>query len=64
MKSCKFQYMCDTSERMLGGRARTGSLLRFYKIMAVPTSECWTPTKQEDSQTETAEMRFLRTAAG
>lgn len=56
--------MCDTSERMLGGRARTGSLLRFYKIMAVPTSECWTPTKQEDSQTETAEMRFLRTAAG
>jgi hypothetical protein len=53
---------------LLAGKVRKETLLRFYRIMAIPTllygSECWTLTKRQKSRLEAAEMRFLRTVAG
>jgi hypothetical protein len=37
MKLSYFQYMFGTIKRMLGGRERTKTLLKFYKVMAIPT---------------------------
>jgi hypothetical protein len=58
--------MC-TIKRTIAGKFRKETLLRFYKIMAVPTlygSECWTLTKRQKRRLEAAEMRFLRSVAG
>jgi hypothetical protein len=64
----RFQQVCGAIKRTLAGKVRKETLLRFYKIMAMPTllygSECWTLTKRQKSRLEAAEMRFLRSVAG
>lgn len=46
------------------------TFLKYYKLTAFPTllygseSGCWILTKQQESRTETDEMRFLRTVVG
>jgi hypothetical protein len=59
--------MCGRIKRMLQDRARTETALKFYKVITAFTllygSECGAITKQE-SQSEAAEMRFLRAVAG
>jgi hypothetical protein len=32
-----FQQICSTIKRILAGKIRKETLLRFYKIMAIPT---------------------------
>jgi hypothetical protein len=68
VKLQRFQQICGTIKRILAGKVRKETLLRFYKIMAIPTllygSECWTLTKRQKSRLEAAEMRFLRSVKG
>jgi hypothetical protein len=68
VKLQRFQQLCGTIKRALAGKVRKETLLRFYKIMAIPTllygSECWTLTKRQKSTLEAEEMRFLRSVAG
>lgn len=66
-KLSKFQYLCGTIRRTLKG-TRRDTLLKFYKVMAMPTllygCENWTTTRQQERNIETAEMKFLRFVAG
>jgi hypothetical protein len=66
VKLLRFQQICGTIKRTLARKVRKETLLRFYKIMAIPTllygSECW--TKRQKSTLEAAEMWFLRSVAG
>jgi hypothetical protein len=68
VKLQRFQQICGTIQRTFAGKVRKVTLLRFYKIMAIPTlmcgSECWTLTKRQKSRLEAVEMRFLRSLAG
>jgi hypothetical protein len=68
IKLQRFQQICGKIRRTLAGKVRKETLLRFYKIMAMPallySSECWTLTKIQKSRLEAAEMRFLRSVAG
>jgi hypothetical protein len=68
VKLQRFQQICGTIKRTSARKVRKETLLRFYKIMAIPTSlygsECWTLTKSQKSRLETAEMHFLRSVAG
>jgi hypothetical protein len=68
VKLQRFKQICGTIKRTLDGKVMKETLLRFYKIMSIPTllygSECWTLTKRQKSRQEAAEMRFLRSAAG
>jgi hypothetical protein len=45
VKLQRFQQICGTIKRTLDGKVRKETLVRFYKIMAIPTllygSECW-----------------------
>jgi hypothetical protein len=63
----RFQQICSTIKRTLAGKIWKKTLLRFDKIMAIPTllygSECWTLTKRQNSRLEAAEMCFLRSVA-
>jgi hypothetical protein len=51
VKPQRFQQLCGTIKRTLAGKVRKLTLLRFYKIMTIPTllygSECWTLTKRQ-----------------
>jgi hypothetical protein len=46
-----FQQIYGTIKRTLAGKVKKETLLRFYKIMAIPIllygSECWTLTKRQ-----------------
>jgi hypothetical protein len=68
VKLQRFQQICGTIKRTLAGKVTKETLLRFCKIMVIPTllhgSECWTLTKGQKSRLEAAEMRFLRSVAG
>jgi hypothetical protein len=68
VKLQRFQQICGTIKRTLAGKVRKETLLRIYKILAIPNppygSECWALTKRQKSRLEAAEMRFLRSAAG
>jgi hypothetical protein len=68
VKLQRFQQICGTIKRTLAGKVLKETLLRFYKIIAIPTllygSECWTLTKRQKSRLEAAEMRSLRSLAG
>jgi hypothetical protein len=64
-----FQQICATVRRTLAGNVRKETLLRVYKIMAIPTvlfgSECSTlARRQKKCRLEAAEMRFLRSVVG
>jgi hypothetical protein len=63
-----YQQICGTIRRTLAGKVRKETLLRFCKIMVIPTllygSECWTLTKRQKSRLKAAKMRFLRSVAG
>jgi hypothetical protein len=60
--------ICGTIKRTLAGNIRKETLLRFYKIMAIPTilyeSECWTLTVRQKRTLEAAEICFVRSVAG
>jgi hypothetical protein len=68
VKLQRFQQICGTIKRTLARKVRKETLLRFYKIMAIPTllygSDCWTLTKRQKRKLEAAEIRFLRSVAG
>jgi hypothetical protein len=68
VKLQRFQQICGTIKRSLAGKVLKETLLRFYKIMAIPTllygSECWTLTKRQKSRLEAEEMRFLISVIG
>jgi hypothetical protein len=64
----RFNYLCGTIKRTLLNRAQQETILKFYKVLAVPAvlygSECWTFTKQQLEQIESSEMILLRSVAG
>jgi hypothetical protein len=64
----RFQQICGIIKRTSARKDRKETLLRFYKMMVIPTllygSECWTLTKRQIRRLEAAEMRFLRSVAG
>jgi hypothetical protein len=68
VKLQRFQQICGTIKRTFAGKVTKETLVRFYKIMAIPTllygSECWTLTKRQKSRLKAAEMRFLRSMTG
>jgi hypothetical protein len=68
VKLQRFQQICGTIKSTLAGKVSKETLLRFYKIMAIPTllygSECWTLTKRQKRRLEAEEMRFLTLVAG
>ena len=68
MKLNKFNAICGTIHRILKGKARKETELKFYKTMAIPLvtygSEVWTTTKRDDSRIQASEMRFLRHVQG
>jgi hypothetical protein len=51
VKLQRFQQISGTIKRTLARKVRKETILRFYKIMAIPTllygSECWTLTKRQ-----------------
>jgi hypothetical protein len=57
-----------TIKRTLLNKSQQETILKFYKVLAVPSllygSECWYLTKQQFQQFESSEMRFLRSVAG
>jgi hypothetical protein len=64
----RFNYLCGTIKRTLLNRAQQETILKFYKVLAVPAllygSECWTLTKQQLQQIIFSEMRSPRSVAG
>jgi hypothetical protein len=63
-----FETCNGTIKHNLVNRSQQDTILKFYKVLAVPVllygSECWTLTKQQLQQIESPEMRFLRSVAG
>jgi hypothetical protein len=55
------------NQKVFAGKVRKDTLLRFYKIMAIPTLlyglECWTLTRRQKSRLKAAKMRFQRSVA-
>jgi hypothetical protein len=68
VKLQRFKHIWGTVKMTLAGKVREETLLRFYKIMAIPTlsygSECWALARRQKSKLEAEKMRFLRSAAG
>lgn len=64
----KFNYINGTIRRTLKSKARKDTLLKFYKVMSVPSllygSETWVMKKRDASRLQTNEMKFLRSVAG
>jgi hypothetical protein len=64
----RFNYLCRKIKHTLLNKSQQETILKFYKVLAVPSvlydRECWTLTKQQLQQTESSEMRFLRSVAG
>ena len=64
----KFQHMCGTIHRTLRNKTRKDTMIRFYKVLAVPLltygSENWVLNRTAKRRIETAEMRFLRRIPG
>ena len=67
-KVSRFNMICGAINRSLRNRARKNTLLKFYKVMAIPAlaygSEAWVLTKKHESKIQAAEMRFLRQVKG
>lgn len=63
-----FNQICGTIKRTLLNKTRKETILKFYKVLAVPSllygSECWTLTENQKHKIEVSEMRFLRSVAG
>lgn len=64
----RFNQMNGTIRRTLSSKVRRDTLIKFYKVMSIPTclygSEVWTMTNKDISRLQAAEMRFLRAVAG
>jgi hypothetical protein len=64
----KFQYACGTIKRTLRNKTRKDTMLKVYKVMAVPMlmygSENWSKSGADRRTVEAAEMKFLRYVAG
>ncbi|KAJ4426453.1 hypothetical protein ANN_27267 [Periplaneta americana] len=64
----KFNYINGTIRRTLKSKARKDTLLKFYKVISVPSllygSETWVMKKKDASRLQTNEMKFLRSVAG
>lgn len=67
-KISRYQQFCGTITRTLLGKCQRDTLLKFYKVIAIPMlmygAECWTLTEIQRNRVEVAEMRFLRAVAG
>jgi hypothetical protein len=54
VKLQRFQQICGTIERTFAGKVRKVILLRFYKMMVIPTllygSERWTLSKRQKKE--------------
>lgn len=63
-----FNYFCGTIRRTLGRKVRKETLLKFYKVMALPAllygCENWVLRKKDERRIEAVEMKFLRFVAG
>jgi hypothetical protein len=50
-KPQRFQQICGKIKSTIAGKVNKDTLLKFYKLMAIPTilygSECWTLTKRQ-----------------
>ncbi|KAJ4431530.1 hypothetical protein ANN_20128, partial [Periplaneta americana] len=68
IKLAKFQQLLRTIKSTLLKKVRPETILKFYKVMTVPTllygSETWSSTKGQLRRIEAAEMRLLRPLAG
>ena len=68
LKLNRFRQFCGTIQRTLKHKVQQHTLLKFYKIIAVPLllygCENWTLTADQLRQIESSEMRFLRFVAG
>lgn len=60
----RFQHTCGTINKYLRNKTRKETLLKFYKVMAVPQllygCESWTIRKQDKMKIQASEMKFLR----
>lgn len=67
-KLAKFQQLLGTIKLTLLKKVRPETILKFYKVMAIPTllygSETWALTLAQLRRIEAAEMRLLRPLAG
>lgn len=63
-----FNYFCGTIRRTLGRKVRKETLLKFYKVMALPAllygCENWVLRKKDERRIEAVEMKFFRFVAG
>ncbi|KAJ4450851.1 hypothetical protein ANN_02282 [Periplaneta americana] len=63
-----FNQICGSIKRTLLNKTRKETILKFYKVLAVPSllygSECWTLPENQKHKIEVSEMRFLRSVAG
>ena len=64
----KFNFINGTIRRTLKNKVRKDTMLKFYKVMSIPTitygSETWTINNKNKKRIQSAEMRFLRSVAG
>lgn len=64
----KFNNFCGTIRRTLGKKVRKETLMKYYKVMAIPSllygCESWVLKKNEERRIEASEMKFLRYVAG
>ena len=68
IKLNRFRHFCGTIQRTLKHNVRRETLLKLYKVVALPLllygCECWTLTSDQLRRIEASEMRFLRYVTG
>ena len=64
----KFNFINGTIRRTLKNKVRKETMLKFYKVMSLPTitygSETWTINKNIKKKIQSSEMSFIRSVAG
>ena len=64
----KFNFINGTIRRTLKNKVRKETMLKFYKVMSLPTitygSETWTINKNIKKKIQSSEMRFIRSVTG
>jgi hypothetical protein len=64
----KLQKLVGTVKRPIIQKARSETVIKFYKTLALPTllydSESWTLISAQIKRIEAVEMKLLRTSAG
>lgn len=64
----QFRHICGTIQRTLRNKTRKDTIIKFYKVLAVPLllygSENWVLNRSVKRKIETSEMQFLRRISG